>query len=276
MAQQRHYYGFLAADRLKKPYQFNPDPVTQIAPKVLIKKYPELQRIQELMAIDWTLSAKREWYHLLQRIDKNELQAVAVLANQWQEYTQSIRSLAKAKKWNHLTLRFPTPYKGPVMQSAKQHKVDAAWVYGVMRRESAFSAQARSSAGALGLMQLMPKTAQYIGKKQGVKGKLYKNLTDATNNIELGSAYLSYLYKKYDNNQVLATAAYNAGPNRIKSWRPLNNALPSDQWIDSIPFNETRAYIKAVLEYSTIFQSMLHKKYDRLSDAMPPIPAKAS
>ncbi|BCN93575.1 lytic transglycosylase [Thiomicrorhabdus immobilis] len=274
LAKQRNYYAFLAADRLKQPYQFNPNPVQKRDTAYLVKKYPELQRIQELMAIDWPLSAKREWYQLLNRVNQDELQAIAVLANQWEQYSQSIRSLAKAKKWHDLGLRFPTPHKEPVMQNADKNKIDPAWIYGIMRRESAFSEDVKSSVGAVGLMQLMPKTAKYIGKKIGVKKVSYTDLTKAENNIELGSAYLSYLHDKYDGNKVLATASYNAGPNRVDTWIPKNGTLAADQWIDSIPFTETRDYVKAVLEYTTIFKSLLNKKYDRLEDVMPPIGGK--
>lgn len=271
LAKKRHYYAFLAADRLNLPYQFNPNPVKKRDTKSLIKKYPELQRIRELMAIDWPLSAKREWYHLLNRVNQDELQAIAILANEWEQHSQAIRSLAKAKKWNAIDLRFPTPHKGPVMQNADKNKIDPAWIYGVMRRESAFSEDIKSSVGATGLMQLMPKTAKYIGKKIGAKSVKYTDLTKAENNIELGSAYLSYLNKKYDGNKVLATASYNAGPRRVDSWIPKSGSIPADQWIDSIPFTETRNYVKAVLEYKTIFKSLLNKKYDRLEDVMPPI-----
>ncbi len=271
LAQQRNYYAFMAADRLNLDYQFNAKPIQPLEPKVLLKKYPELLRIQELLAIDWPLSTRREWYHLLNKADPDELQAVALLASEWQQHNQAIRSLAKAKNWDALNIRFPTPYNEPVMQNAKRNGIDAAWIYGVMRRESAFSEDIKSPVGATGLMQLMPKTAKYMSQKISSKNVSYKNLTEANSNIELGSAYLSYLSQKYSGNKVLATASYNAGPNRVDIWIPKVGSLPADQWIDSIPYSETRAYVKAVLEYTTIFNSLLTKKYTRLKDVMPDI-----
>ena len=271
LARQRNYYAFMAADRLNLDYQFNPKPIKKLKPDVLLKKYPELLRIQELLAIDWPLSTKREWYHLLNKADQNELQAVAVLANQWEQHAQAIRSLAKAGTWDALSIRFPTPYKEPVMQNAKRNDIDAAWIYGIMRRESAFSEDIKSSVGATGLMQLMPKTAKYMSQKISSKNVSYKKLTEAKNNIELGSAYLSYLSQKYRGNKVLATASYNAGPNKVDQWVPKNTTIAADQWIDSIPYSETRAYVKAVLEYTTIFNSLLNQKYTRLKDVMPDI-----
>ncbi|WP_019556345.1 transglycosylase SLT domain-containing protein [Thiomicrorhabdus arctica] len=271
LARQRNYYAFMAADRLNLDYQFNPKPIKKLKTDELLKKYPGLLRIQELLAIDWPLSTRREWYHLLKKADKNELQAVAVLASQWKQHAQAIRSLAKAKSWDALNLRFPTPYKQPVMQNAKRNGIDAAWIYGIMRRESAFSKDIRSPVGATGLMQLMPKTAKYMSQKISSKNISYQKLTEAKNNIELGSAYLSYLSQKYSANKVLATAAYNAGPNRVDRWIPSKGTLAADQWIDSIPYTETRAYVKAVLEYTTIFNSLLNQRYTRLKDVMPDI-----
>lgn len=271
LAKNRNYYAFLSADRLNLPYQFNPNPIKKVNTQVLIKKYPELQRIQELLAIDWPLSTKREWYQLLNKVDKDEFQVVGVLANQWEQHAQAIRAMAKAKDWNALHLRFPTPFKEPVMQHAEKNNIDPSWVYGIMRRESAFSVDIKSPVGATGLMQIMPKTAKYVSQKLGRKNVSYKKLTQAKNNIELGSAYLNYLSGKYNGNKVLATAAYNAGPNRVDRWLPKAGNLPADQWVDSITFSETRAYVKAVLEYTTIFKSLLSQRYDRLSDVMPNI-----
>jgi soluble lytic murein transglycosylase len=271
LAKKRNYYAFLSADRLNLPYQFNPNPIKKMDTRTLIKKYPELQRIQELLAIDWPLSTKREWYQLLNKVDKDELHVVGILANQWEQHAQAIRSMAKAKEWDALHLRFPTPFKEPVMQHAKKNNIDPAWVYGIMRRESAFSVDIKSPVGATGLMQIMPKTAKYMSKKLGSGNLSYKKLTQAENNIELGSAYLNYLNQKYQGNKVLATAAYNAGPNRVDHWVSESHSLPADQWVDSITFSETRAYVKAVLEYTTLFKSLLTQKYERLSDVMPNI-----
>ena len=271
LARQRNYYAFLAADKLNLNYQFNPNPIKQKNTQYLIKKYPELKRIQELLAIDWTISAKREWHHLLNRVNRNELQAIALIAHQWEQHNQAIRSLAKAKQWDAIELRFPVAHKGPVMQNADSNNIDPAWIYGIIRRESAFSKDVKSSVGAVGLMQLMPKTAKYIGKKIGHKHTSQKDLIKAENNIALGAAYLSYLADKYNGHMVMATAAYNAGPSRVDRWSSQSGNLPADQWIDSIPFTETRNYVKAVLEYTTIFKSLLNKRHDRLEDIMPAI-----
>jgi len=271
LAKKRDYYGFLSADKAKLPYRFNPKPVSKLNHAQLIKKYPALQRIKELLAVDWPKSSRSEWHHLLKEADENDLTAIAVMASEWRQHPQAIRSLAVAKQWDQLELRFPTPHKEPVMLNAEKNKIDPAWIYGIIRRESAFNPETRSSAGAVGLMQLMPKTAKYIGQQIGVKQTSWKHLTSAKNNIELGSAYMAYLSERYQGNIVLATAAYNAGPHRVKRWTKGQKNFPADQWVDTITFSETRAYVKAVLEYTTIFKSRLNGNYDRLRDIMPTI-----
>lgn len=271
LAQKRNFYGFMAADRLNQPYQFNPTPSQKKSLSKMAQKYPQLKVIQELIAINWKLSLKREWYHLLDHIDENDFEAIANFMSDWNQHNLAIQTISKVKKWDDLSLRFPTPYKQPVLQAANKNTIDPAWVYGVIRRESAFSPNISSSVGAVGLMQLMPKTARYIGRKLGFKKRQYTRLTSPESNIKLGSAYLSYLHKKYNGSRVLATAAYNAGPHRVDQWIPKDTIMSADQWIDTIPFSETRAYVKAVLEYTTIFKSMLNKKYDRLENFMHPI-----
>ncbi|MDG4812378.1 transglycosylase SLT domain-containing protein [Hydrogenovibrio sp. 3SP14C1] len=271
LAQQRNFYGFMSADRLNQPYQFNPTPSQKKSLTKMAQKYPQLKVIQELIAINWKLSLKREWYHLLDHIDKDDFEAIANFMSDWNQHNLAIQTISKVKKWDDLSLRFPTPYKQPVLQAADKNTIDPAWVYGVIRRESAFSANISSAVGAVGLMQLMPKTARYIGRKLGFKKRQYTHLTSPESNIKLGSAYLSYLHKKYNGSRVLATAAYNAGPHRVDQWIPKDTIMSADQWIETIPFSETRAYVKAVLEYTTIFKSMLNKKYDRLENFMHPI-----
>ncbi|MGC9387316.1 MAG: transglycosylase SLT domain-containing protein, partial [Hydrogenovibrio sp.] len=271
LAQERSFYGFLSADRLNLPYQFNPSPSDTQDIATLMQKYPQLEVMQELIAIDWKISLNREWYHLLKQLDRDDFEAIAVFMAEREQHNLAIQTVSRVQKWDDLSLRFPTPYKEPIMQAADKNTLDPAWVYGVIRRESAFSPDISSPVGAIGLMQVMPKTARYIGRKIGLNKRQYTRLTIPESNIELGSAYLGYLSEKYNGNRVLATAAYNAGPSRVDKWIPDRTQIAADQWIDTIPFSETRAYVKAVMEYTTIFKSMLNKKYDRLENFMHPI-----
>ncbi|KUJ73102.1 lytic transglycosylase [Thiomicrospira sp. WB1] len=274
LAKTRSYYGFLSADRLNLPYRFNPATTNPTPLPELKQKYPQINILEELKAIGWRYSFKREWYHLLDRLDEADFEGVAQLMSNWNQHALAIQTVSRVKKWDDLSLRFPTPYKEPVLQAADDNQIDPAWVYGVIRRESAFSADISSPAGAIGLMQLLPRTARYIGRQNGFKKRDYTRLTRPESNIALGSAYLRYLIDKYQGNRVMATAAYNAGPKRVDAWRPERRALPADRWVETIPFNETRKYVKAVLEYTTIFQSNLKGRYDRLQNVMPVIPPK--
>ncbi|WP_051678560.1 transglycosylase SLT domain-containing protein [Thiomicrospira pelophila] len=272
LAQQRHYYGFLAADQLGLNYQLHQtQPASELSTKQLHKKYPSLALIQELLNIGWTVNAHREWQHLIRQADVHDIQAIAQIASEWQQHNFVIRALAQAKQWDQLELRFPTPYKGPVIQNASKNNIEAAWIYSIIRRESAYQTHAKSSAGAVGLMQLMPGTAQYMGKKIGYTRQQYRNLLDANSNIELGSAYLAYLLERYNGHLVMATAAYNAGPKRVDYWIKGHHNLEADQWVDSIPFSETRKYVKAIMEYKVVFETLLGQQPQKLQSLMRPI-----
>lgn len=278
LALSRGYYSFLAADRLQKPYQFNAINsrlnMTEQDKTKLLSDYPQLTIIQELIAIDWLKTAQRQWHDLLQKAKAHDFEAISLLAADWNQHHIAIQTMAKIEKWDHLNLRFPTPYQQPVMKAAKQNEIDPTWIYGIIRKESAFSATATSHAGAIGLMQLMPSTARYIGKKIGLPRSVSNELRAPQVNIKLGSAYLAFLLDKFNRNHVLATAAYNAGPNAVKRWLPKENeVMTAEQWIESIPYKETRNYVKTVLEYRIIFQSLMQKDYVKLSEVMYPITA---
>lgn len=275
LAKQRHYYGFLAADRINQPYHLQSVPISDIklSSQALQEKYPALPLIEHLLAIGWHLNAQREWQHLLNHAASEDLSAIALQANQWQHHTYAIRALAFGKNWDLLELRFPTPYNEPVMQNAQKNDINPAWIYSIIRRESAYMNHARSSAGAIGLMQLMPGTARYVSQHIGQQKYDYQALTNAQSNIELGSAYLRYLLDKYQGHLVMATTAYNAGPKRVMQWQPQHHAMEADQWIDIIPFEETRRYVKSILEYKVVFETLLGQQPQKLKTLMLPIPA---
>jgi soluble lytic murein transglycosylase len=171
-----------------------------------------------------------------------------------------------------LEVRFPLPWRDEVERFARAESIDSGWMFGVMRRESAFMADIGSSAGAQGLMQLMPATAKYVAKKHDLPAPDHSDLHDPSTNMQLGSAYLRYVLDTFDAHQVLATAAYNAGPGRVKQWLPKGEALPADIWVDTVPFTETREYCRAVLHYATVFEWRLSGDVKPLSARMPGIP----
>ena len=271
---QRDYYAFLAADKLKLPYQMNHNPITSTeAGLEIISQQAEILRLKEFYALNMMLEARRQAYKLKQTRSPRELQLISILTHRWGWHNQTIALLGKAKYWDALDLRFPIVYEPAVQRESNKNNLDPAWLLGIIRQESAFNAYARSHVGASGLMQLMPKTASLIAKiiKQPLRKQ--SELLNSNRNIQLGSAYLSKVYKENQNNPVLATAAYNAGPSRVKQWLP-KQPLAADIWLENIPFNETRKYTSNVLSYTAIFEHQLKRPITPLQKRMPAIKPK--
>ena len=275
LAGETGYYGFLAADRLGRPYRFNHDPVADSVDtaraEALLEAHPGLMRAREFYRVDMLINARREWYAVLPEFDRTELQQAAWLAHRWRWHDRAIYTVARADDFDDLELRFPMPYRQEVEHFAGRHGLDPAWVYAVIRRESAFIADIRSGAGAVGLMQLLPGTAGDVARRLGKSRPGIYDLVDERLNLELGTAYLAELLGRFDDQQVLATAAYNAGPRRIGQWRPEKTAMAADAWVDTVTFSETRKYLRAVLGYATIYQWRLGERTERLRAVMSPV-----
>jgi soluble lytic murein transglycosylase len=155
----------------------------------------------------------------------------------------------------------------------RQVDLDDAWVYGLIRQESRFQQLAKSSVGASGLMQLMPATAKWVAKKLGLKSFSHGLVNELDTNIALGTYYLKHVYDSLDGSPVLATAAYNAGPGRARRWqdvRPMEGMV----YIESIPFNETRDYVKKVLSNASYYASRFGEKLTSLRQRVGTIAGK--
>lgn len=253
LARQRSYYGFLANDRLHQDYAFNNTPVVADAPRLnAMAARPALQRAFEFYQLGLIPEARREWIKATGNMSPGELGEAALVAKRWGWYERAIITAAQGEHWDDLELRFPMPYRTQVTDSARRQQLDPSWVYGVMRQESAFMADAKSSAGALGLMQLMPATANHTARLLDWSPRSAQQLLTPSDNIKLGSAYLRHVLDSFRGNQLLATAAYNAGPGRVRQWLPGSTA-PADQWVEAIPFAETRKYVQSVLSYAVVF-----------------------
>ncbi|ASP47713.1 transglycosylase SLT domain-containing protein [Cognaticolwellia beringensis] len=251
LAQSRHYYGFLAASYLNKASNFQNMPLVVSADeKALIVKSPEAKRAFELFAIGRFHHARLEWNYWLSKLNKREKLVASKVANEMQWFDRAIFTLAKVGYLNDVNLRFPLGFETDIKHYSGNEKINPAWAFAIARRESSFMSDANSPAGAKGLMQIMPGTAKQLARKKVSNQYLFK----AKNNIKLGTKYLRDLLDKHDGNQVLATAAYNAGPYRVKSWLKDAEPLPADVWIETIPFKETREYVKSVLAYQQIYQ----------------------
>ncbi|RUM94418.1 MAG: hypothetical protein DSZ28_03265 [Thiothrix sp.] len=275
LANHTSYYGFQAAEKLDRDYTFTNEPVIDetAARKVeQLAQEPVFQRIRELYDIGRPVDAYREWRFVIDHMSVEERRVAARLAHNWEWHFTAIVTTAQAGHFADLDLRFPLLYQKEVNLEAGRQKLNPSFVYGVIRRESAFRETAVSPAGALGLMQVMPRTARRMSKKMGMRKLSRTQIKKAHYNIKLGSRYLRQVLDQYDNHEILATASYNAGPHRVKKWLPEENVLAADIWVDSITFDETREYVKAVLFYSTIFDWKLDNKVDHtLGERMRPI-----
>jgi len=268
----RSYYSFLAADRIGDRYQLTHRPLNTPAAELLkLQHIPAVARAGELYQLKRIVDARREWHFAIQKMDKKQLLMAAQLANKWGWHDRSIITLALAQHWDDLELRFPLAHKNYIEKQAKQEKINPAWAFAVIRQESAFTSDARSSAGALGLMQLMPRTARQVARSLRIKRPNRRDLLKSNINIKLGVRYLRKLQERFNGNAVLATAAYNAGGWRVKGWLPKGEAQSADLWIENVPFTETRKYLKRVLTYTIIYEQRLGLEGKPLLERMMPI-----
>jgi soluble lytic murein transglycosylase len=275
LAKNSTYYGFLAADRVGLEYanlaEAPPDRSQRMQG---IQKLAVYQRWQEWNALGERSQARKEWFRLLQAMDKEGVLAAAELALKQKDANLAIWTVSKVKDWNSVDVRFPLMYEQIVMDQARSQGIRPEWILGIMRRESAFDASAESGAKALGLMQLMPGTARDVGRQMGMQVVAKEDILQPDVNVKLGSAYLRDMLKRFSGNYAQATAAYNAGPGRIPKWAP-EQTIAADQWVESIPFDETRKYVRAVMAYTTVYDHKLNKDQSlRLSMRLQPIPAK--
>jgi soluble lytic murein transglycosylase len=269
LAKERSYHGFLAADHIGEPYNLTHqalevprEGVDALAGRAGFKRTLELLRLGRL------IDARREWRAATKKLDVEQLKSAAKLAQNWGWHSQAIFTLAKTGYWDDLELRFPLEHETAVADAANRKSLDKSWVLAVIRQESAFSVDARSHAGAMGLMQLMPATARATAKQMKRRPPKRRELLHPDTNIEIGTSYLKSVYDRLDDNTVLAISAYNAGPHRVLRWLPEKHELDADLWVETIPFRETRRYTQRVLAYSVIYDQRLGKKITQLKDRM--------
>lgn len=259
VATERDFYGFLSADRIQAPYTFNHQPL-KLDPKVVrkVRNTAGIRRALEFHARGQIVDGRREWYHVSRLFSRDELVAQARLAYEMEWYFPAIRTISQAQYWDDLDIRFPMAHRSSLLNAAKARDIHPSWVFAITRQESAFMADARSHVGATGLMQLMPATAQETAKRFNIPLSSPQQVLNPNTNIQLGTAYLSQIYGQFKGNRVLASAAYNAGPGRVRQWLKNAEHLPFDVWVENIPFDETRQYVQNVLTYSVIYGQKLN------------------
>lgn len=221
---------------------------------------------------DWKMrrQAQAEWRYATRGMNEQTLLAAAELAHQHEFYEMAINSAERTDQLLNYNLRYLMPFRDLVVNYSHQHGVDPAWVYGLIRQESRFILGAQSSVGAQGLMQVMPATAREIAQKIGIDSN---ELYTINGNIRMGTWYMADAKNRLQNNEVLATAGYNAGPARARRWQA-GHHLEGAIYAETIPFNETRDYVKKVMTNTVYYASLLNEPHTSLKQRMGVIPAR--
>ena len=271
---ERSFYGFLAADKLGKDYAFDHTHLLADESKVTaLESRSELIRARELYFVGQDGRGRSEWDAVVRYLsDEDKIQA-AILAHRWGWHSRAIAAAASLGEYDDLAIRYPLPYQEKFQEFSMQASISSTWAYGIARSESLFMRDAKSHAGAIGLMQLMPATGRDVAKEIKLPYSGLATLVDPESNIRLGTTYLGQMARRYGGNQVLATAAYNAGPHRVDRWLPEKGTVDARIWIENIPFNETRKYVKRVLAAQIIFHWRLTGETRRISDELLLVPA---
>lgn len=257
LAGGQDYFSMLALGHLARPLVVQHDPLAVSDEAVRrVGKLPALQRAAELHALGRYGPARREWQQAQPGLDAEGLAAAAAWAHGLGWHDRAIVATAAAGHMTDLELRFPLPHREIVFAEASSAGLSPALVFGVTRQESLFMSDVGSSAGALGLMQIMPQTGKRIAGWHGEKLSHPILLLQPERNIRYGTSYLRRQLDDLQNNPLLATAAYNAGQSRVKGWLP-STPMPTDVWVETIPFNETRNYVEKVAVYTAIYESRL-------------------
>lgn len=252
IAGERNFYGFLAADRLQHGYQLNEGESPSAQLHLDLAQTNALARVRLLLLADRAKDAQAEWVKLLSQVSADNRFALGRYAEMKGWHNFAIVTAIETRQWDQLQWRFPLAWQDKFEQAADKVMPGSSFLMmAIARRESSFFSHAMSPAGARGLMQLMPATAKSMARKQNQTIAL-DDLFDADTNMQLGTHYLAELLDQYVGNKPLALAAYNAGPHRVSRWLR-DQDTPFDVWVETIPFKETRDYVKAVLSYRVIF-----------------------
>ena len=277
IADQYNFYGQLAREELGKS---NHAPartkVTEQEIDVMANRRGFI-RGERLYAMNLRFEGNREWNWELRNMTDKQLLAAAEYAKRINLYDRVVNTADRTKQEHDFSLRYPTPYRDELSPIARQIDLNLAWAYGLIRQESRFIINASSSVGASGLMQVMPNTAKYVAKKIGMTNYTNDKLSDTNTNLTLGSSYLNMVLVDLDGSWVLASAAYNAGPSRSKAWREkLTSPTEGAIFAETIPFNETRTYVKNVLSNANYYSSVMNGQVQSLKQRLGVIAPKAA
>ncbi len=262
IASPLHFYGQLAAEELHgAPAKAPPRPAAPNEFELAqARALPGVDRALRLFALGWRNEAVREWnftggYGKPGGLSDRELMAMAAIACDQEIWDRCINTSDRTRQEIDLNQRYPMPFKRDVLAAARDVGLDPAYMYGLMRQESRFIVAAKSSVGASGLMQVMPGTASWTAKKLGIP-YTPDLITDRVTNLRIGAGYLKLVLDDLGGSQAMAAAAYNAGPSRPRRWRE-GAKVDAAAWVENIPFNETRDYVKKVLGNAVVYAHII-------------------
>ena len=267
LAKTPDYYSFLSADRLDLDYRIV-EQASRPSDGVIgrLEAKPGFLRARELVYAGLYPQADAEWALATRSLSTASRCQAALMAQRWGWYARVIPTLASGGCWQDLSLIYPIAFQDTLAPAAKHLALDLSWIYGLIRQESVFRPNAVSHVGAMGLMQLMPDTGRKVSARIGLTLDSPRALLDPNTNLTVGSNYLSTLLQRFSGSEPLATAAYNAGEERVNDWRPGSGSLSADVWIDTIPYTQTRNYVQRVMTHTVMFDWRLNGKPQRLSD----------
>lgn len=276
LSREHHYYGLLAQEELGPVLGAQNINIKISGAEVeSIAREPGIARAVALYGLGLRAEAAQEWIWAVRNLNDRQLLAAAELARSNDWYDRAINTAERTRDLHDFDLRFISPYRELAAKEAKEQSIDEAWVFGLIRQESRFVNVAKSGVGAAGLMQIMPATGSWIARKLGIKGFNTRDLNEPETNLKFGTYYLRHIQDSLDGHPVLATAAYNAGPRRAQRWRdtkPMEGAV----YIETIPFLETREYVKKVMANAMYYALRFGQPSVLLSEHLGVIPPRSA
>ncbi len=273
-----HFYGQLASAELADEHVMSAAVPAYKPDARAIKEMsaiPGVQRTLALYRMDMRSEALEEWRWVLRNFNDRELLTAAEIASRNEMYDRAIGAADKTVSVHDFSQRYPAPYRAELQEHLREHGLDEAWVYGLMRQESRFATNAKSEVGASGLMQIMPGTARWVAKKLGLKSYRNALIHQLDTNLRIGTYYMKSVLSRSENNPVMASAAYNAGPSRALQWRadkPLEGAI----YAETIPYDETRDYVEKVMSNTLYYDNQFGAAPRTLKQLLGVIPARTA
>ena len=279
LAQGDDYHNLLAKDKLGQSYNNIPNnvqpsnsDVQRLSQDIHFSRAFALRRVNapdNYINREWNWAVRQAYL----KHDDGLLLAAAKRATDMGWYDRAIYAADRTENKHNYSYRYAMPHQNYVVSHSRNAGIDPAWAYGLMRQESRFNTGARSHVGAGGLMQIMPDTAKLVARQMG---ETYNPaaLSDMNTNIRYGTFYLSMIQSQLSSSSVLATAGYNAGPNRARRWQPDSQSIAADQYTETIPLTETRDYVKHVMTNATHYGVLLGQGAQSIEKRMNVIPLR--